>query len=456
MNNGMKLEYLRNSCLAKVKNKNQYQLKRVDIISPYISEQFFKSLKTLAPKKIRITTDAACSPVIIDNIMSNFPDKIEKINLAQCEGIVHAKCYLFHWRNESTKKFRRLFLWGSCNATDGGFRRNAEVYSWINLSQMERDKRKLLLNYFDNIRESNVTGIQLDLANGLFVKLPNITHYTPEISSFDLWVQRGRLCHSFPNDPSFRHLRLTLKSKMSPKDELSDALVKNNIDINQQAGISYDYLRYNNSDIEYADIDDDFTSTWRSKYFIDTVYGLWTSEGCFNENKDVFHKSDKTNRQKEIDIISKANTGKRNEWCNNFIKIIQQISGSISNPSEYFYFKDGELDIDKYEQQFLKQLNRDFLRSQDTWFKHGYISGYDFPEVPPMREFTSHWNELIQSFSESLFFEINKSGTRNWLAQTVRDYTDIGFPIDSDTLLEELNRNWNAHKEYIECFYCKE
>ncbi len=454
----MELKKLRDSCLNKVKNKNQYLLERVDILSPYISEQFIDKLTTLEPKKITITTDASCSSMTIENITNNYASQIERVNLTHCEGIVHAKCYLFHWKNEVTNKYRRLFLWGSCNATDGGFRRNAEVFSWMNLSKINAEQKNLLLEYFRNLRDGSdqVHGIQLDLDNGVFIKLPSITQYNPDISSFDFWIQKGRLCHPFPNDSSFRHLRLTLKSKMVPKDELSEALVKNNIDINQQTTIAYDYLRHDDNDMEDFKIDDDFTSTWKSRYFIDTVYGLWTSEGCFKKNNKNFHKNNYAKRKNEIDIISKANRTQRDDWCNKFIEKIKVINKSTSNASEYFHYKDGYLNIDKYREQFHKQLNRDFLRSKDVWFRHGYISGYNFTEVPPMREFASHWNELTLSFSESLFFEINKPGTRSWLAQTIRDCTDIEYPIDSDTLLEELNTNWFHHKEYIECFYCEE
>ena len=458
INNTMELEKLRNSCLRKVENKDQYQLERVQILSPYLSEQFINNLNSLRPRKITITTDAACSSSVIESISNNYKNQIDKINLAHCDGIVHAKCYLFHWKNQETNKFRRLFLWGSCNATDGGFRRNAEVFSWVNLSKLDGDQRKILLNYFRKLIDfkQKVCGIQLNLENGVSIELPSITKYSPDAGSFDLWIQKGRLCHPFPNDPSFRHLRLTLKSKMSRKDELSDALIKNNIGINQQTTISYDYLRNDGNMISDSEIDDDFTSSWKSKYFIDTVYGLWTSEGCFIDNNKGFHKTDNAKRKKEIDAISNASESQREKWCGGFLEVIKVISKSISNPSEYFHYKDGKLDINKYREQFSRQLNRDFLRSKDAWFKHGYISGYDFPEVPPMRELTLHWDELIQSFSDSLSFEINKARTRNRLAQTVRDYTDIGYPIYSDTLLNKLRTNWFHHKETIECFYYEE
>jgi hypothetical protein len=73
-----------------------------------------------------------------------------------------------------------------------------------------------------------------------------------------------------------------------------------------------------------------------------------------------------------------------------------------------------------------------------------------------MREFSSNWNEFITSFSNSLFFEVNKSGTRSWLAQTIRDWTDIGAAVNSDEFLEMLRKKWEPNQEVIECFYCIE
>ena len=147
----MELEKLKKSCLGKAKNKNQYLLEKIDILSPYLSEQFIDSLIILNPQKVVITTDAACSSKTIENIINSPSNKVVKINLAYCEGIVHAKCYLFHWKNNITKKYKRLFLWGSCNATKGGFERNAEVYSWVNLAKLIKTNKEPCLDILDKL-----------------------------------------------------------------------------------------------------------------------------------------------------------------------------------------------------------------------------------------------------------------------------------------------------------------
>ena len=452
----MELTHLKDTFLGTSKKK--YSLERVDIISPYLSDYFFKKLKKIKPKKIFVVTDAGCSPAMINDIKDMLEKKLDQVKLAQCAGIVHAKCYLFHWKNRETNRFKRLLLWGSCNATDGGFEKNAEIFSWLNLSSIDAEQRKCIIGYFKLLSENDdgVDGVEIKIRKELHIKFPNIKFYTSDSSTFDIWVQRGNLCHPFPNDPSFRHLRVVLKNKIAPEDELTTALMENNIEVNQQATITYDYLRQNIGEYKVEEDDDNFTSTWKSKYFVDTVYGLWTSSDCFAENKANFHKTDIAKKEIEINKISAANTNQRRKWAEEFLVIIKAINERINDPENYFYYKDGKFDVEKYRTQFVNQLNRDFVRSKDSWFKRGYISGYDFPEVPPIREFSSNWNEFISSLSESLFFEVNKSGTRSWLALTVRDCTAIGAATDTIKFLDNLRRKWSYCKESIECFYCTE
>lgn len=457
----MDLKHLRDICLGKM-HKN-YRLENVDILSPYLSDLFFIKLKKLKPQQIYITTDAGCPSAAIKSVEEELGKKLNHIKLAQCKGIVHVKCYLFHWKNKETNRYKRLLLWGSCNATEGGFERNAEIFSWLQLSKIDKEQRSHIISYFSDLRNSDdgIEGIKIRI-NALTVKFPDIEFFNPESTTFDLWIQKGRLCHPFPNDPSFRHLRVVLKTKIAPDDILSTELRKNNIGTNQQTTIAYDYLRQTFDEIEDEDdeVDDEsdnnFTTTWKSRYFVDTVFGFWTSEDCFNENGESFHKRDTAHRKNEINQISEANSQQRDKWNENFLSIIKSISDSIPNASEYFHYEDGVLDIDRYRKSFENHLNRDWIRSKDSWFRHGYISGYDFPEPPPMREFSSNWNEFITSFSNSLFFEVNRPNTYSWLAKTIRDYTDIGTAVNSDEFLEMLRKKWKLNQEIIECFYCTE
>ena len=455
----MNLKYLEKCCIGTSKDK--FTLEQVDIISPYISGSFFLKLKKLKPKKIFILTDAGCSSNDIQEIQTILKRKLIEIKFSYCSGIVHLKTYLFYWRNNRTNRYKRLLLWGSGNATNGGFEYNSELFSWLVFSKLDAPVRKEILQYFSQLKNNieDVKSLEVSVKKGLTIQFPKIKFYTAEDSTLDLWIQKGRLCHPFPNDPSFRHLRVKLLEKLSPTGELSEALQELNIGVNQQTTITYDYIRHNTDILENDDeseSQEEDIPTWKSRYFIDIVYGFWTSESCFKENKSFFHKSDIESRTNEINIISSANDKIRKKWCNEFLEIIKSISKNIPNPRRYFHFKDNKLDIDKYRRQFDKQLARDLIRSQDSWFKHGYISGFDFPEVPPMREFSANWLELINSFVDSLFFEVNKFGTRSWLAQTIRDYTEITHDDTREIFLEELRLKWSESKEDIETFYYSE
>ncbi|HAI68232.1 MAG TPA: hypothetical protein DCM38_02220 [Gammaproteobacteria bacterium] len=249
-----------------------------------------------------------------------------------------------------------------------------------------------------------------------------------------------------------RNLKVRLQNTISQKNELSDALLRNNIGLNQQTSITYDYLRHDTDELEDIEIEDGFTRTWKSQYFVDTVYGFWTSEDCFKAKEDNFQKSDVAKRKEEIDLISTADEEQRETWNRAFLKILASINNQIQNPSRYFYYNDGMLDIEKYKKQFEKQLKRDWKYANDSRFRRGYISGYDFIEVPPIRE-SSSWDELINSFLESLYFEINKSTKNNKLARIIKDCIDIDNLADSDSLSEELKINWNNYNKKIENFY---
>lgn len=445
------LKELRDNCLGESLHRN-YSLAKVEMLSPYLSDTFFNELKKLKPKKVFILSDAGCSDDLIDSIKQSLGRQLGDIKLAQCAGIVHAKCYLFHWQNKDTKRYKRLLLWGSCNATDGGFNKNAEIFSWLLLSKMGSSQRREVISYFSELFSEDVLVVDgHEIVNdGLTIKFPEIKIYNKEEITFDLWLQKGRLCHPFPYDPNFRHLKIQLKSKISPEDELSVALSKNGIGINQKTVIAYDYLRQNDSnniEVEDVDEDDDCTKNWKSKYFIDTVYGYWTSEDCFKEKGATFYRQDAPTKTTEIETISNAKDTEKEKWIEEFVAKLQAICSSLKHPDNFFDYKNDKLDVDKYRDQFKSQLNRDVLRAKDPWFQHGYISGFAFPEIPPLREFKSNWDEFLKSFSDSLFFEVNKPHTRSKLAQAIRA---IDIHRDSEFFLENLRNNWQEHKENIE------
>lgn len=442
----MNLTELRKSCLGN--RVDEYSLEKVDIISPYISEGFFNPLiEELDPLEILIVTDISCSPNALQQVKEVLNNKNIKYNVrfAECNGIVHAKCYLFHWKNNNTNRFKRLLLWGSCNATEGGFKRNTEIFSWLLLSELDNNTIQKIKSYIIGIRENPNSVRSAEIKHeGLTLLLPAIIFCKPDSKedTFDLWIQRGRLCHEFKTDSSFRYLKVDFKIKL-PKNDFMRTLEEHGFQGSEQPSISFDYLRQNNNQ---DTTNDKPSKKWKAKYFVDTMYGLWTSEQCFNQNKNDFRKVDCERRRQEIDIIANATESQRKKWRNGFVEKLRDVNQTIENPHEYFHYIEGKFNVKKYREQLDKQLERHLLRSQDTWFKNAYISGFNFPDVPPIRKFHTNWEEFIQSFAASLFFEINKPRTQNLLAKTIRQF-EIEAD-DSSEFLEELRSKWKDNENF--------
>jgi hypothetical protein len=70
----MKLTYLRDKCLGT--SINQYALDRVDILSPYLSSNFFDKLKKINPNNVFITTDAGCSSSVLESVIQKLGVKL--------------------------------------------------------------------------------------------------------------------------------------------------------------------------------------------------------------------------------------------------------------------------------------------------------------------------------------------------------------------------------------------
>ncbi len=443
-------------------NIRGYRLNQVYVLSPYISRHFFDELNTFDPEDILIVTDAGISGNVIREVRELINARL-KVRFAQCSGIVHAKAYLFRWLNNDGG-MKTLFLWGSCNASDGGFGRNAEIYSWMPLGAIsDREQRKELISYFNRLRnEEHVGSIQILINNDIIIRLPDLSFINPdEESTFDLWLQKGFLCHPFLNDTRFRHFKLQLRSKIGKNDEVVKIFENNMLSSTQQTSISYDYLRYGR---ESKRVNVFVNRNWKAQYFTDTNYGLWTSSECFKEKENYFgrQEEDWMQRRDEIEAISNAEEFQKREWIDNFLKLLKKISEDIKAiRGLVHYFECNEHDfIDEayYKEYFLKQLNKDIIRSNDKWFENCYITGFEFVEVPPLKNFSKHWDSFVLSFCNTLLSNI-KISKLNKLSRTlgsIGEFDEVVDDIDNGKhLLDWLRENWKKHESTIRGFYLR-
>ena len=435
---------------------NIMRLDRVDIVSPYISEGFFEQMLKYKPVEVSLVVDAGCSADEIKNVIKLLDDKLVNVTvrLGKSTGLVHSKLFLFHWSNCPNSVDNCLLLWGSCNATEGGFGRNAEIFSWAKLSDI--DCKKNILNYFDELSSADcANGRILDINKTVSLSFPKVRldNYCemPEIDSLDLWLQKGKLCHKYPPDTNFKFIKIKLKQPLQQiADTVNDTLKTNGFDITElTTTISYNYLR----DESFIDVLEENPKQFRALYFIETVYGKWTSQSCYDELKGQFYSKDRGLRRQHVEKISSANPIDRTEWEDSFIKRLKQIVSKIDNPELYFQMDDHELDEESYRVKAKDQMTKDLLKMGNEWFKQFYIDGLEFIELPPLREFKANWDEFTLSFCSALAFEINEKDTKNRIAIILRDNFDCYKNIYDEKLYKLLKADWEKIKDVIIRFY---
>jgi phosphatidylserine/phosphatidylglycerophosphate/cardiolipin synthase-like enzyme len=112
-----------------VKNYRNSSPLKITIVSPFVSEGFIKTVvEELSPNKMLVVADKR-SELEMDKI-----DKIAKVEvrLAEClDGLVHAKLFLFDWKDGA-----KFFVWGSANATQSAFGKNAESVSLLGVTRL--------------------------------------------------------------------------------------------------------------------------------------------------------------------------------------------------------------------------------------------------------------------------------------------------------------------------------
>lgn len=397
-----------------------YELEKINIISPYFSETFF--LSEFKNCEISLVTDISCPK----DSKNNIKEKVNSIKFYKSDkGMLHAKCYLFHFKSNNGIKY--VLLWGSANATEAGFTNNAEIYSWLEFTDKSEDYKELI-EYFKQIDDCTVPtngkdsqeikGITLELQEGKVI-LPSLIFVDYKYLTFDLWVQRGYL-HIEESTPLQFKISLELKKKIdSSKTEKifkSSGTLKRGEPKSIILDYSEDYFKRLNVNIE---------KLWKSKFLNKTMFGRWCSKECkkhileLKHNElDNYKQEYKDNKEKEIEaLISKLKD------------VVYDLGESAT---DYFEFKNSEIDIEYYEKEFCKNLEKNFNDAKKSIPK--FISASFLHSSPLLKQVV---NTLIES--------IIHPTTGNKLASYIKSKH-----LDNDDLVKSLRDNWkNLNPEII-------
>lgn len=432
---------------------SRYFLDEVVIVGPYPSKNFFDKIlnntqnrrSQCAIPKITLAVDSGVAVQAVDEIWELMPKSSGKnrpkplmsyVTTRNGQGIFHAKIYFFKITNLARNYTKQYLLLGSANASDGGFGKNAETYITIDFTDLDNKNKIKLDSYIDNIKSGDALAVNpcmLNLGKTSTINLPEICFVKKEEVGFDAWLRSGKLCHRYTPDQGFGKLKLSLKK----------ALRKNKIEtILSSSGFGQDYL----SD-EFAwpyvvgsdTKDDDKSVPWRGKYFIETFFGHWVSEGCFKKLSSEFHAPNESKRQ---DIINEIRSGnKKAEWLNRFNLSIQSVVSGIDPEyvSEYFDLSiDGELDK-KYIERAKGKLESDSLTAKYPGFDERFVRGYSFVPVPQLED---QFEDFALDFCNSLLIKMRKPKKVSRIAKVVHSKL-MSIPENQESLLNELRNNWS-------------
>jgi hypothetical protein len=443
-----------------------FRLQEVTIIGPYPTAKFFGELLDYRkPKIVRLFADDGVPEESFKSIKETFLKHrgckllLRRVSAFNKYGLVHAKLYLFEWKNKMGTQAKRCLVLGSANASTQGFGLHAETYISIRVSTGKEFSD--IRSYFNRLIEHDIF-TKSYVVEGSYLELPDIGNvWLPDIrvaekseygSSFDSWLRRGLLCHKYERDPLFGKLILSLKqplpTNLTVKAFLGAGFGRESI----SKRLSWPYMSASSS-IE----DSEESPKWRGRYFIETQYGHWVSEDCYRDNHKDFIGKGHEERQRLIDSIVDKDAP-HTKWVKKFIEKIQKASDRLDDediaPNEYIYNRGADIDRVKYSNAARKKIKADRSLAKDKTFEDRFVSGFSFPPVP---QFGEEFEEFALSFCDSVLVKISRATVQNLFCQAVRRVLDVlgKKPNSAKELLFILRDNWHAHQDSIVKYYDK-
>jgi len=424
------------------------------VIGPYPTAEFLEKLKNiLKPRKLIVAVDEGWNRRQIEDI-----GRLVKKGLRYAKsrnGFVHAKLYLAVWGTRETRT--ACLVWGSANASLGGFDRNAEAVSRLILSDNHTLTR--VLRYFEELENSDGEVNSLDIAvrRRLRVQLPGFSFYSDNkrsAGSFDAWIQAGILCYHFTPDSRFGHLSFKLKKEL-PRTKTEDTFVHHGF----RRDTSTDSIRWAYCDVEAPDAGNASDSKkWRAKYFVETWLGYWTSRECFSDNENeedgitMFRAKGEERRKNTLNSIRNANKKENKKWINDFSKNLSELAEHLDKSENHLHMMNEKIDSTKYKKHVRKQIENQKRQAKDPVFTARYVSGHAFHSVPPLRESAGDFDDLVKDVCSGIIASIGRQRTDNALALTIRDSCfpekDLSY-LGAEELRKLLNETWSKHKDTI-------
>ena len=467
-----------------------YKAESVLIVSPYVEREFFKMVaKRLKAKRVTVVIDDGCRAEDVKMIRDVLKGTKVQIALGTAPGLVHLKVFYIRWKTADRGEPPRTFVWGSGNATQQAFRGdiNAElmcrtqltpsehpaILEWVRVVATKADEVESGDQKVDAVHDAKVD-------TNTYIRLPAMTLRSAEskATTYDLWLQRGRVVAAYRPDPGFLRVLVPLRTSL-PKGPIGEKIAELGY-MPSSSIVGVPYIKSIRAAKE-PKLGEDGGKRWRSPLCVWTALGEWCSDACYKEKADCFRAANHEDRCENLDNLELLRKKPDFEQAKkNFLYKIRGLWAVFGQREATTYLEckpGGHLNEDYYAKLFANCVERDLVLSSDPEFRRHYVNGCEVSDVPRFRQDTKAWESFVQSFSRSLCKEATKPsgkpgsrGSQSRLLQRLRSAIGgrVGTFLGPTELTEFLRQNWvkplhsgmtlgeymDAYQNYVEKATC--
>lgn len=437
------------------------------VITPYVEAIFFEKLiKKAKPRELIVVVDDGCRRDDLD-LIHNAAKKAGKSSrpetkvtvLASARGIVHLKLVYSKMKpSVGPPKWRIIF--GSANATRQGFGGNINAEILCDCPLTEKHHKDIIDWCDDVVRKAtaadnpsgalaDIEELSTEIAPGIRLRLPafKLGHKRKHLSSFDLWIQRGRVLAKFRPEPTFLKVSVPLKKSLGGSN-LSNMAAEVGFASPETKTLNYRYIQA--SDDEEQDDDRNGSSApWRSQYFTWTNLGEWCSEECFKAKKNEFGSHGQDSRRRDLKELEElqAESSRRHSEIKKFLDCLEKLWTRFGEDASCYLQGTGAAQLDRshYEALFNERVDRDLALVEEENFRDRYVRGYEINELPRFQNDVRGWNIFMKSIAEEICYQNRKKQPRSKILKAIQEA--VGSRPDShleeaSRLLKLLRDNW--------------
>lgn len=381
------------------KYKNSDDL-TITIVSPFISKKFIETLKNeLCPVRMLVVSDKR-NELKIDEIAGIA--KVE-VRLAEClDGLVHAKLFLFDWKNGA-----KIFVWGSANATQSASEKNAECISLYKIRDSDNDPKSEIELYFGQLWQNKPVKIK-----SCHVTLGSMQFFLPEFSlierqdSFDKWLEEGQLF-----DPETQSLPDSLKISLKKDYKITQKANDHGLVCQDKKMLIFKFSDFKGDSVPKINLPK------IKNYAVNTLYGYWLSK----EIIDWYTKSSIV-QQLKGKVAQLRNFMERNHdsLIEEMIHRLQDVAKDLTSPlSEYFEDEALTGNQQELKQEYFQEILNEQLKEHIIKCKRFESDTLELRRLPRIRFDIPEWEILALSWITFVKQESSKFRGHNRISKII-------------------------------------